>query len=188
MPVTWLRAVHGREALQVDAPMDADPHVDAIVTNRRGVALAALAADCVPLLLVARQEQEGPPLAVGAVHAGRRGVQAGVVTAAIERLREVAGSRPEAHVVALIGPAICGRCYEVPDAMRSEVSAVVPQAWATTAWGTPALDLPRAAAEQARAAGASVIECGLCTREDARLFSHRGDGRSGRFGSVIGML
>lgn len=185
MPVTWLRAVHGNDVHVVEEPGTPDPHLDALVTARRGTALAALAADCVPVLLTARDEV-GAIRAVGAVHSGRRGVASGVVPAALDALRRTAGS--DGPVTATIGPAICGRCYEVPAPMREEVAALVPQAWSTTSWGTPALDLPHAVAAQAAAWGARVRQTGLCTREDPRFYSHRGDGRSGRFCCVIGML
>lgn len=110
MPVTWLRAVHGNDVHVVEEPGTPDPHLDALVTARRGTALAALAADCVPVLLTARDEV-GAIRAVGAVHSGRRGVASGVVPAALDALRRTAGS--DGPVTATIGPAICGRCYEV---------------------------------------------------------------------------
>ncbi len=89
------------------------------------------------------------------------------------------------RVRAVVGPAICGRCYEVPHALRAEVGAVVPEAAATTSWGTPSLDLPAGVLAQLEAAGVAARALPVCTREDPRLFSHRRDGLTGRFAGVI---
>lgn len=139
--------------------------VDAMVTTRADLALVVLVADCVPVVLVAPQH------GVGVVHAGRGGVMADVAAAAVGRLNPPA---PE-QVVAVIGPAIGGCCYEVPPALADEVAGAVPAARATTTWGTPSLDLPAAVEGQLRAAGVrQVRRVGGCTRCNAdRYFSHR---------------
>ena len=70
--------------------------------------------------------------------------------------------------------------------MRDEVARVVPEARATTAWGTPSLDLPAAAHSQLEAAGVrSVVQAAGCTRELPEYYSHRRDGVTGRFAAVI---
>lgn len=177
---------------QPPAVGDADPRLDALVTSAPGRALAALAADCVPILLAAHDAADRP-LAVAAVHSGRRGVALGVVTRAAEELRALAGllapgsgyAPASVRVRAVVGPAICGQCYEVPDAMRAEVAAAVPEAWATTRTGSPALDLPAAVLAQLRRAGCEVSQAGLCTRETPWLFSHRREHPGGRAGAVV---
>ncbi|MBX9246525.1 polyphenol oxidase family protein, partial [Actinotalea ferrariae] len=125
-------------------------------------------------------------------HAGRRGLAAGVVVAALERMAS-RGSAPE-RVRAAVGPAVCGRCYEVPEDLRHEVDDVVPGTASTTSWGTPALDLRAGVRSQLRAAGVTaVVDLGACTLEDPRFFSHRatsatGSGRTrpaGRFAGVV---
>lgn len=87
------------------------------MTARRGLALAVLTADCTPVLLA-------DPVAgiAAAAHAGRPGMVAGVVPAAVRAMVEL-GAEPE-RIVARTGPAVCGRCYEVPDEMRAEVAAI----------------------------------------------------------------
>jgi YfiH family protein len=142
------------------------PGVDALVTTDTDVALVVLTADCVPVLLVA-------PGGVGAVHAGRRGVQAGVVAAAVAAL--AAAGPPPSSMTALVGPAIGACCYEVPAGLAEEVVAEVPAARATTRWGAPALDLPAAVAGQLEQAGVGRVEdWWACTRCHAqRWFSHR---------------
>lgn len=177
-PVAYMSQVHGATVAVVRDPSEA-PEADAIVTASPGLALAVAVADCVPIL--AHDLTSG---AVAAIHAGRRGVSAGVIGAAIAALREI---EPGGAIIeASIGPAICGGCYEVPMEMREEVSLVVPEARATTTWGTPSLDLRAAVDAQLRAAGVGLVHrVGGCTRESPELYSHRRDGVTGRFAGVI---
>lgn len=176
--VQFMRQVHGASVAAIDSAAGDDvADVDALVTATRGLAIAVLVADCVPVALVGRD-------AVGVVHAGRRGVVGGVVAAAVAEMRRLDGGR----LVAALGPSICGRCYEVPEAMQAEVVAVAPAARATTAGGTPGLDLPAAVRRQLADAGVEVEDRpAACTREDARYFSHRRDGVTGRF-AMVAML
>lgn len=154
--------------------------VDALVTREPGRALAVLVADCVPVLLASA---DGP---VAAVHAGRRGVELGVVQAALAALEDL-----DAGVTSLtvaIGPAIGGCCYEVPERMRDEIGQAHPVAVGETTWGTPSLDLPAAVAELLRRAGVvRVLRAGGCTRCDGagRWFSHRADPGTGRQAGVV---
>jgi polyphenol oxidase len=157
------------------------PGVDALVTDEPGVALAVLVADCIPLLLA------DPGGSVAAVHAGRRGVVAGIVPAAV---RAVAPERPQ-RVVALIGPAIGGCCYELPPAVVEEIGEHAPEACSTTRWGTPSVDLPAAVAVQLDRAGVRTVRrTGSCTRcRSDRFFSHRADpigARAGRQAGIVG--
>ncbi len=151
------------------------PRVDALVTGRTDVALVTRAADCVPVLLA------GGGL-IAAVHAGRLGVHAAAVPAAVAQLR----SHGVASIVAWIGPHVCGQCYEVPDQMRAEVAAAVPATYATTRTGTPSLDLGAGVRSQLEAADCAVREVGRCTYEDRELHSHRRDAdAAGRLAGVI---
>ncbi|MDQ3932814.1 MAG: polyphenol oxidase family protein, partial [Actinomycetota bacterium] len=157
--------------------------VDALVTAHTGRALVVQVADCVPLLIASTN---GP---IAAVHAGRRGVQAGIVEAALEAL-DTQGAPPET-LRAVIGPAIRGCCYELPAAIRAEVASERPEAAAATAAGRPSLDLPAAVAASLAAAGATVLAadegrfgCTHCDRA-RRWFSHRADPRAGRQVGVI---
>ena len=167
------------------AHADAMPGVDALVTADPDVALVVLTADCVPVLLAA----DG---VVGAVHAGRAGLLAGVIEEALAAMAKL-GAEPPA-VTAMIGPAIGGCCYEVPPALARDAAERIPELQARTTWGTPALDLPAGAAALLRRAGVSrvgaVDACTRCAPE--RWFSHRAatDGREpageqGRQASVI---
>jgi len=172
-----MHQVHGVGVEPVEAP-GVVPTCDALVTSRRGVALLARAADCVPVLLA------DPATGwIAAVHSGRPGLAAGVVPAAIATLREH-GAEPS---VAWIGPHVCGACYEVPADLQDEVAAVVPESRSTSSWGTPALDLGAGVRAQLATAGiADVRSVDACTREDTSWPSHRSDvGASTRFAGVI---
>ncbi|WP_424214193.1 peptidoglycan editing factor PgeF [Streptomyces sp. BI20] len=180
--VVWMNQVHGRDVAVVEGPWGEGaeiPCVDAVVTARRGLALAVLTADCTPVLLA-------DPVAgvAAAAHAGRPGLVAGVVPAAVAAMVEL-GADP-ARITAHTGPAVCGRCYEVPAEMREEVAAVVPAARAETSWGTPAVDVVAGVHEQLAKAGVTrrrVSE--VCTLESRDHFSYRRDRRTGRLAGYV---
>ncbi|WP_329566597.1 peptidoglycan editing factor PgeF [Kitasatospora sp. NBC_01266] len=178
--VVWMRQVHSATVARVSAPWGADaPELDAVWTTEPGLALAALGADCAPVLLA-------DPVAgmVGAAHSGRVGTLTGVVPNLVAAMAE-AGAEP-ARMTALVGPMACGRCYEVPAAMREESAAVLPEVRATTRQGTPALDLRAGiSAQLARAGVGSVRQDARCTIEDPDLFSHRRDQPTGRFAAYV---
>jgi YfiH family protein len=178
--LVWMSQVHGTGVAVVEGPQDGPvPDVDALVTATPGLVLCVLVADCVPVLLT-------DPVAgvVAAVHAGREGVRQGVVPAALAAMARL-GART-ANVSALLGPAVCGACYEVPAAMQAEVARVAPAAAVRTRKGTPGLDLRLGLAERLQAAGVpEVVHDPRCTVEDRRLFSHRRDGVTGRQAGLV---
>jgi polyphenol oxidase len=178
--LVWMNQVHGSGVAVVDEPPAAPlPDTDALVTSTPGLVLVVLVADCVPVLLA-----DAEAGVIAAVHAGREGVRRGVVPEALAAMRRL-GARPEA-TTALLGPAVCGGCYEVPAAMRADVAAVAPAAAARSRRGTPALDLRAGLAEVLRDAGvAQVVHDPRCTVEDRLLFSHRRDGVTGRQAGAV---
>jgi len=178
--VVWMEQVHGRTVTVVDGPRDEPAEAtDALVTARQGLAVAALAADCVPVLL-------GDPVAgvVAAVHAGRVGARIGVVPAAVAAMVEAGASVADIEV--LLGPAICGRCYEVPPQMQADVEAHLPGSACRTRAGTTGLDLRAGLWEQLAALGVAKIGVDpRCTAEDLSLFSHRREGTTGRLAAIV---
>jgi polyphenol oxidase len=178
--LSWMTQVHGNEVSYLDARTAQPPGpVDAIFTDVPGRALCVLVADCLPVLIA-------DPVAriVGAAHAGREGMVAGVVPALVAAMTE-AGAIP-ARMRALTGPAICGGCYEVPAELQARVSATVPESRCETYDGTTGLDIPAGVRAQLTEAGVgSVRSVPRCTRESADLFSYRRDGRTGRFAGLI---
>ncbi|MFE6525028.1 peptidoglycan editing factor PgeF [Streptomyces sp. NPDC057794] len=180
--VVWMNQVHGADVVIVDEPWGSSPEipsVDAIVTTRRGLALAVLTADCVPVLLA-------DPVAgiAAAAHAGRPGMIAGVVPAALRAMTDL-GADPS-RIVARTGPTVCGRCYEVPEEMRAEVSAVEPAAYAETSWGTPAVDVSAGVHAQLDRLGVRDRERSpVCTLESRDHFSYRRDRTTGRLAGYV---
>ncbi|MEU6475694.1 peptidoglycan editing factor PgeF [Streptomyces sp. NPDC047017] len=180
--VVWMNQVHGADVAVVDGPWDPAagvPSVDALVTDRPGFALAVLTADCVPVLLA-------DPVArvAAAAHAGRPGMVAGVVPATVRAMVGL-GAEP-ARITARTGPAVCGRCYEVPEAMRAEVASAEPAAYAETSWGTPALDVSAGVHAQLERAGVRDRERSpVCTRESRDHFSYRRDRTTGRLAGYV---
>jgi YfiH family protein len=192
LPWALVRQVHGADIVAVTAgglgqgPPEAKPPLgdaDGLVTAEPGVVLAVLTADCAPVLLA-----DPAAAVVGAVHAGWRGLAAGVVEAGVAAMAEL-GADP-AGLVGLVGPAVGGCCYEVGPDVRDAVGARYPAALATTRGGRPALD-PAAGAAQAlqRAGVAQVRVAGECTVDfEERFFSHRRDhGRTGRQAGIIAL-
>jgi polyphenol oxidase len=178
--LVWMHQVHGTGVAVVDGPQDGPvPATDALVTATRGLVLAVLVADCVPVLLA--DHDRG---VVAAVHAGREGLRQGVLPSALSAMASL-GARAR-HVTALLGPAVCGACYEVPAAMQAEVARVAPAAAVTTRAGTPGLDLRAGLAGLLAAAGVrEVVHDPRCTVEDPTLFSHRRDGVTGRQAGLV---
>ena len=178
--LVWMSQVHGSRVAIVDGPQDGPlPDTDAVVTRTPGLVLCVLVADCVPVLLT-------DPVAgvVAAVHAGREGVRTGVVPATLSAMASL-GARAR-DVTALLGPAVCGSCYEVPAPMQAELARVVPAAAVRTRAGTPGLDLRLGLAELLTRAGIpEVVHDPRCTVEDRTLFSHRRDGVTGRQAGLV---
>lgn len=174
-----MHQVHGSDVTVVDAGSAARPVPvsDGLVTVTAGVMLMVRAADCVPVLLA--DVDRG---VIGAAHAGRPGMVAGVVANTVTAMRGLGAQ----VITGWVGPHVCGRCYEVPEQMRADVTRVVPEAYAETSWGTPAVDIGRGVLAQLDAAGVRVVDAARCTIEDEDLFSYRRQGaRSGRLGGLI---
>jgi polyphenol oxidase len=193
LPWAVARQVHSARVLRVEGarslgqgPPEAKAPVgegDGLVTAAPGVVLAVLVADCAPVLLA-------DPAAgvVGAVHAGWRGLAAGVVEAGVAALAEL-GADPAA-TVGLVGPAVGGCCYEVGADVQAAVGDRYPAAAGTTRDGRPSLDPAAAAAGALAAAGVGEVRvAGECTHDlDERFFSHRRDrGATGRQAGLIAL-
>lgn len=177
--LAWMEQVHGRTATTVDgtetAPAEA---TDALVTAEPGLAVVALVADCVPILL-----GDAEAGVVAAVHAGRVGARVGVVPAALDAMR--AAGADLARTEALLGPSICGACYEVPAEMAADVEKHLPGSAVRSRGGTAALDLQAGLWQQLADAGVGRIGVDpRCTAEDRTLFSFRRDGTTGRIAAV----
>ncbi len=181
VPFARLTQVHGDDVVVVDSPMDLGevPTGDALVTTTRGLGLMVRVADCVPVIVA-----DVSTGVIAAVHSGRPGTALDIATRTVETMRRHGAS----DLVAWIGPHVCGSCYEVPESLREQVSALVPETFAETSWGTPALDIGAGVRAQLERAGVQVVDVGGCTREESSLHSHRRDGSdAGRFAGLVWM-
>lgn len=184
VPINALRTmtqVHGCEIAFIDGPVvagdEAPPVVDALITKTADLALVTQVADCVPILVATASGH------VAAIHAGWRGVVAGVVDAALTWLSEEGDDPATMH--AWIGPSICAGCYEVGPEVQAEVCAVTSDAFAHTRWGTTAIDVQAGVRQQLSRWGVVARIVPGCTFEDASLYSYRRDGRTGRQAGII---
>jgi len=177
----WLNQVHGTGVADVSTGTGSvAPEADASVSFAAGRACAVLTADCLPVLLAAKDGS-----AVAAAHAGWRGLVAGVLEATVERL----GVLPET-LLAWLGPAISQPAFEVGDEVRAAFVAADPDAGAAflpNAAGRWQADLYALARRRLSAAGVgAVYGGGECTYRDAdRFFSYRREARCGRMASII---
>ncbi len=164
IPSEWaeVRQVHGSRVVRARRP-GLLGEADGLYTVARGLPVSVAVADCVPVLVEA-------PEAVGAVHAGWRGMAEGIVAGLLASMRR-AGSVP---IRAAIGPSIGPCCFEV----GTEVSTRLPHHRRTTSWGTESVDLWNAAQEQL--GDLEVWRSDLCTRCGDSFFSYRRDGAGSR--------
>jgi YfiH family protein len=188
-PPRWLRQVHGVGVVRFASPGGAEgeggePEADAAVTAEPGTVLAILTADCLPVVLAARDGRE-----VGAAHAGWRGLCAGVLEATVAAMRT-----PPGDLVAWLGPAAGPSHYEVGAEVLDAFVARDGRArlaFLPTRPGHWRVDLPMLARQRLLDAGVFAVHGGgLCTIADAaRFYSHRrstldGQGRSGRMATL----
>jgi hypothetical protein len=190
-PICWLQQVHGTTVHQADRAISAQaqepPTADAAITMQAEQVLAIMSADCLPLLLADRHGR-----IVGAVHAGWRGLAAGVIEATVDAMRARLGE--DAELAAWLGPAIGPASFEVgQDVMEAfceqdgqASSAFRPGPAAGKYWG----DLYALARRRLAARGVTGVSGGeLCTvRDPARFYSHRRDRRTGRMASLIWLI
>jgi len=174
LPIQFMNQVHGNVVAPVGSEIIAEPTADALVTQSAGIGLAVMVADCIPLLLANSKT-------VAAVHVGRKGLMNNVALAAIKEMR----SRDASEIRAVVGPSICGQCYEVSQDIYEEVTKTFPLAASKTQDGGVSLDLSRALIDQLQTIGVRVIDEGRCTVEESNLYSHRRDGVTGRQVGVV---
>jgi YfiH family protein len=177
----WLEQVHGTGVADLDA-QGAGGHApaDAVITRRAGRVCAVQVADCMPVLLAARDAS-----AVAVAHAGWRGLAAGVLETTVAQLGVTAGG-----LLAWLGPAISARHFEVGGEVRTAFVAGDPgasAAFAPNAHGRWQCDLVALARRRLAALGVAEVSGGTwCTYADpARFFSFRRDGRCGRMAALI---
>jgi YfiH family protein len=174
----WLEQVHGTKVLEPGAAQPTP--ADALVARAPGVVAAVQVADCLPVLLAARDGS-----VVAAAHAGWRGLAAGILGATVARTGVPAG-----QLLAWLGPAIGAAHFEVGGEVRAAFLAHdgrAAEAFAPNARGRWQCDLHLLARQHLAAAGVTaVFGDGWCTYADrTRFFSYRRDGQCGRMAALI---
>ncbi len=165
---------HSAKAMVAEASWESDraPEADAIVTARPGLAIGVLTADCAPVLFC-----DGAARVIGAAHAGWRGALSGITDATLTAMEQLGAKRE--RIVAVIGPAISQKAYEVGADYRDKFLAEEPESAGffqeDESSGEPHFDLPGYVAERLRRAGiAALADLGHCTYcDETRLFSYR---------------
>lgn len=166
--IFYMKQVHGNTVQTITNESSNLPEADALVTNQKSIALAVQIADCLPLLLQSE-------VAVAAVHVGRKGLLNGVAVKAIAALKQLGAT----NITGVVGPHICGNCYEVDKAMFDEITKQHP---ATKSAGR---NLNLFAGLAAQISEIPLVNLNICTLENPNYYSFRRGGESGRQVGVI---
>jgi YfiH family protein len=170
--------VHGAEVVVVRQPGDCSgAQADALVSDHPESCLAVFTADCAPIAL------SSPEGVLGAVHAGWRGLLAGVVGSAAGGMRSLGASRIEAA----LGPCIHPECYEFsPHDLDRAEERLGPTVRGVTSEGRPALDLREAVRVSLDAADVELVaDVDICTACSPAHFSYRARGERERMALVV---
>lgn len=169
----FMKQTHSDTVLVVDEAGE-DFECDALITQSKGVGLAALAADCMPITFSAAQW-------VGVAHVGRLGFTSGIAGKTVAMMRELGAG----DIKATIGPSICGTCYEVSPEMYLEISERYPAA--RTSDSLHALDLQRGVTIELETQGVEVRNLKICTLENPQYFSFRRGAEAARQAGLISL-
>lgn len=181
--IQWLDQVHGRRCIRANARSAATlPQADAAWTTERGLALAVLTADCVPVVVA---DRSGSLVAVA--HAGWRGLVGGVLENLLSAL-----PAPPAELIAWLGPAIGPGAFEVGGEVVAAIGALSDGGRLAAASARPRpgsdrwlVDLFTLAEALLRQGGIpQILSDRLCTFTDARFYSYRRDGVTGRMATL----
>ncbi len=177
----WLDQVHGAVVHVTDGVPEAVPAADAAVTSTPGLPLVVVTADCAPVVIACDD-------AIGVVHAGHRGLLAGVVERAVTQL----GAMGFGPVRAFVGPCIRPAHYEFgADDLAGLVDHFGTEVASTTSDGRPAFDIPtavRVALVRAGVAPDDISDSGVCTASSTDTFSYRRDGTTGRQATIAVLM
>jgi len=172
-PIYFMNQSHGNEIVVVDeqsSPSGAVLDGDGVVTDKTNIALAVQVADCLPLLLYSKS-------VVAAVHVGRKGLLNKVALAAFDQMKTMGADQ----ITGVVGPHICGSCYEVDPEMYSQITKEHP----ATGGKNNHLNLFAGLADQLNEI--KITDLGMCTKENPDYFSHRADATLGRQVGVISL-
>ena len=173
LPIQFLDQVHGNQVAPIEK-ISEPPIADAAFTRVKGIALAVMVADCVPILFTSNQ-------VVGVAHVGRRGLVNGVIAQVAAALKNISPT----NLAAYIGPHICPSCYEISPDLANEISQNFPEVIAQSRWGTPSIDMRSSIIRQLQIEEIETNDLSHCTYEDENLFSYRRDKKTGRNAGIV---
>ena len=168
-PIQVMTQEHGNQVSVIERPISA-PVADAMVSCSREIALAVRVADCLPLLLYSNN-------VIAAVHVGRKGLMNQVAVNAVTQMRKLGAK----EITGVVGPHICGLCYEVGADIFTEVTNAYPATFKKQNY----LDLYAGLVSQLPEIKLSNID--ICTKENTDYFSYRAHGEAGRQVGVISL-
>jgi YfiH family protein len=168
-PIQFMKQDHGNQVSVIDKPISA-PIADAMVSINKEIALAVRVADCLPLLLYSNN-------VIAAVHVGRRGLMNQVAVNAVTEMKKLGAK----DITGVVGPHICGHCYEVGVDIFDEVTNAYP----ATFQKQNHLDLYAGLVSQLPEV--KLSNTNICTKEDPNYFSYRANKESGRQVGVISL-
>ena len=172
-PIQFLEQVHGNQVVSIEKICE-PPIADAAFTRVKGIALAVMVADCVPILFTSDE-------VVGVAHVGRRGLVNGVIAQVAAVLKNISPT----NLAAYIGPHICPSCYEISPDLANEISQNFPEVISQSRWGTPSIDLRSSSIRQLQIEEIETNDLSHCTYEDENLFSYRRDQKTGRNAGIV---
>ena len=170
----FMNQSHGTNVVEVMSGDWPTADADAIFTRSKGIGLAVLTADCIPLLL-------SSPSMVAAVHVGRRGLLSGIIQKVLTKFPETELDQ----ILAEMGPSICTNCYEVDLATYRDAISLIPELASSVQ--VHQLDLVAGARAILSSHNVSILEHHICTRENANYFSFRRNKVTGRQVGVIAL-
>lgn len=173
---TWPGPVHGTDIGLVEKSSGLFPDVDGLITKRRETVLTTMGADCVPLIAVEVEKR----IALTA-HIGWKGAADSIHISILDAITGLGGDLKNTKII--LGPAICGKCYKVPEDRIAEVSKVLPAAKSDSG-----LDIRHGLKGAFKPLVKSVETLGECTFESSEYFSHRRDGVTGRQAGFVVLL
>lgn len=186
-PLVMLEQVHSADVLVMREADGEKRKGDGIVTDRRGLIIGIVTADCAPVLMADRKAG-----VVGVAHAGWRGAHAGILENTLDAMEQLGASR--ANIAAVIGPTIAQASYEVDEGFREQFDSVDERFFDRGRPGHFQFDLPAYVAHRLKRAGAGrIADLALDTYADEVRFhsfrraTHRSEPTKGRQTSVIAL-
>ena len=169
-PVQLMQQTHSNNLLEVNSLEKMKQNTDSLITANKDLALAVRVADCIPLLLYSAS-------LIAAVHVGRRGLINEVAAKTVAKMRALGAS----EISGVVGPHICGDCYEVGDDMAEQIHKIHP------ATGGKKGHLNLFAGLKAQIKGVKLENVNICTKENKKYFSYRNFAEPGRQVGVISL-